>query len=688
MRNVDLTSRDLAKLSDVTELMDQEWAPCRWACPVHADVRKYLQHIAEGRYGDAIDVIRQKLAFAGVCGRVCHHPCEANCRRQDVDAPVAIRELKRYVAERQGSGGCTVAKPVRQDKAAVAIVGGGPSGMAAALELARLGYRPTVFEKYSVAGGIPRTSIPKYRLPREVIQIDVDWICAHGVELRTGVEIGKDKSIDDLRKEGFAAVLVATGLAASRLLPLGGIDHPMVYPVLDFLRELAFDRQPKIGQDVLVIGGGNVAMDAARSSVRLGATRVRAMCLENEQEMPAWEWEQREAKEEGVSFIHRRGPMEIVLRDGKIVGVKTRKVTRVFDASKRFDPQYDDGDIQVIECDTVVFAIGQMPDYGFIKGSGVQLNERGRLPFSTATHQTNRPDVFASGEIVTPPGSVVEACASGQRAAKAIDMFLSGKAIALDDTLPPKIEKLAEPTTAKVIRVERRPVAAEDGHVRKGNFAAVDHNYNESAALAESRRCMSCGSGAEVLADKCAACLTCVRVCPFDVPKVTDVARIESTLCQACGLCIAECPANAIVARGHAADDLRKRTDAALHSSSGGKKIVAYIGGYRATAEQWLGKSAAVDGVAEIYLSSTTRLSVPEILHAFEAGADGVIVVACAAGLDRYPTASGRTENRVQQARKLLKDVGLGEQKLQFLTIAADGAESVRAALRDAAAKV
>ncbi|HUU31812.1 MAG TPA: FAD-dependent oxidoreductase, partial [Phycisphaerae bacterium] len=358
MREADLTSKDVARLSATTELMEREWAPCRDGCPVHADVRGYLEAIAEGRFGEAIDIIRANLAFAAVCGRICHHPCEANCRRRDVDEPVGIRELKRFVAELQGVAGSTIRKAPAQNKARVAIVGGGPSGMAAGLELAKLGYRPTVFEKFPVAGGIPMTAVPKYRLPRDVLQMDIDWICAHGVELETGVEIGKDKSIDALRREGFAAVLIATGLAKSRPLPMPGAEHPRVYPALSLLTDISFGRRVNLGEDVLVIGGGNVAVDAARSALRLGVSRVRMMMLESPEEMPAYSWEQDEAAEEGITLTHRRGPTEVLVRGGRIVGLKARKVTRVFDEKKRFDPRYDDSDVIEVECDTVVVAIG------------------------------------------------------------------------------------------------------------------------------------------------------------------------------------------------------------------------------------------------------------------------------------------------------------------------------------------
>jgi len=692
MLDVDLTSKDVARLSATTELMDREWAPCRNACPVHADVRGYLEALAQGRWRDAIDIIRERLPFASVCGRICHHPCEANCRRRDVDEPVAIREVKRFVAELQGAGGSTVRKAARQDKQRVAIVGGGPAGLSAALDLAMLGYRPTVFEKFPVAGGIPATAVPKYRLPREVVQIDVDWIRAHGVEIVTGVEIGRTKSLEDLRREGFAAVVVATGLATSRLLPMPGADHPRVLPALGFLQDAGFGVPVDLGHDILVIGGGNVAIDAARTALRLtgGAARVCMMCLEDAAEMPAYEWEQREAKEEEISIIHRRGPTEVKVRSGNIVAVKTRAVTRVFDEDRRFSPQYDDSDVTEVACDTVVMAIGQAPNMGFLVGSSVSADARGRLPYDPATQQSAAGWLFACGEIVTPPGSVVEACASGHRAAKAVDLYLSGREIAIDDSLPPYIDdRIAEKTAEKVLKVSREPVAAEPPQVRMRDFKPVDRNLSEDAVLREVRRCMNCGAGAEVLVDKCAACLTCLRVCPFDIPKVTDVARIDSALCQSCGICIAECPANAIIARGWDARGMPERIAAALARLDGrpGGKTLALVAGYRATAGEWQGTAESVPGVAEIYLASVARLSVMDMLSAFEKGADGV-VVACSEGTDRYPQATLRIRRRVEQARVLLAEIGLDADRLQLVEVADQGRDVVRAALATAAETV
>ena len=688
MQTTDLTSSDLRSMADPRELMNRQWAPCRYNCPVHADVRAYIELVARGQFQAAIDMIRERLPLASVCGRVCHHPCEANCRRQLVDEAVAIREVKRFVSEHQGAAGATVRK-ARQSRARVAIVGAGPAGLAAALDLAQRGYRPTIFEKFPVAGGIPATAIPKYRLPREVLQQDIDWIVAHGVEIVTGVELGKDKTIADLKAAGFAAVIVATGLAKSRALSLPGADHRQVYGVLDFLTAASFDAPKEVGQSVVVIGGGNVAMDAARTAARLGARAVVAMCLENEEEMPAWSWEQEEAVEEGVSFLHRRGPVEIVTAGGKIVGLKTRKVTRVFDAEHRFSPEYDDRDVLTVACDTVILAIGQMADLGFTAGSGLATDARGRLVYNPATHQTSEADVFACGEIVTAPGSVVEACANGQRAARAVMMHLEGRAIVIDDAVPPAIGEIADETAEKVTKVARNPVARRPGEQRRTDFSAVDETMAMEVAAREARRCMGCGGGAEVLVDKCAACLTCLRVCPFDIPVVTDVARIDSALCQACGMCIADCPAKAIVSRSWDAKAEIALAAERVAALGGATKIVAYISGYHAPATAWASSSeTTIAGVAEIYLPSVSRLGAAEMMHALENGADGLIVVACYLGGDRYPGAGERIARRVEHVREMLGEIGLSPERVQLVTTAAEGREAMRESIIAAAAKI
>jgi thioredoxin reductase/coenzyme F420-reducing hydrogenase delta subunit/ferredoxin len=521
-----------------------------------------------------------------------------------------------------------------------------------------------------------------------VLQQDIDWICAHGVELKLGVEIGRDRTVDQLKADGFAAVLVATGLARSRSLSMPGSDHRHVYGVLDFLTAARFERPLEIGRRVLVIGGGNVAMDAARTAVRLGAESVRAMCLESAEEMPAWSWEQEEARDEGVEFLHRRGPVEITVADGRITGLRARKVTRVFDAEHRFAPEYDDADVIDIPCDTVIIAIGQQADLGFVKGSSLETDERGRLIYDPATHRTSDPQVFACGEIVTAPGSAVEACASGQRAAEAIDQALSGRPIRIRDELPPAIGEIPAETAEKVTRVPRHAVPLRPAAERRRDFEAIDATLDADVAAREARRCMSCGSGAEVLVDKCAACLTCLRVCPFDIPVVTDVARIDSALCQACGMCIAECPANAIIGRGWDRDAEMTYTAARL-ARLDGRRVVAYISGYHAPAAAWSQSSEeTIPGVAEVYVPSVSRVGSAEMMRALEDGADGIVVVACHLGGDRYPTATERAARRVAQVRELLAEIGMNPERIQMVDTAAEGRDAMRRSIAEAADRI
>jgi coenzyme F420-reducing hydrogenase delta subunit/NAD-dependent dihydropyrimidine dehydrogenase PreA subunit len=321
-----------------------------------------------------------------------------------------------------------------------------------------------------------------------------------------------------------------------------------------------------------------------------------------------------------------------------------------------------------------------MADYGFVKNSAVKLHNNGRLEFNSITHQTNVPNVFACGEIVTLPGSVVEACANGQRAAKAIDMYLSGRKVDIDDSLPPAIDKISEVTAEKVIKTQRVSIPTEVPEKRKKNFDEFEHTLDAEAAACEARRCMSCGAGAEVLVDKCAACLTCLRVCPFDIPKVTDVARIDSILCQACGMCIAECPAKAIIPRGWDKNLLKHNTVKALESMDNDVKIVAYICGHRAPASAWRGEDEGVAGVKQFYLPSLARLKVSDLLSAFEARADAVVVVACAENAERYPQVAARIKKRVNQARDMLSEIGIDGWRLKMFEVAGD-AESICIAL-------
>ena len=471
------------------------WAPCQRHCPVHVNAEVFLGHIARDEPRPAIDAIRRALPFASTCGRICPRPCETHCTRNDVDSAVAIREVERFIAELQGADSATVRKP-ESLRRRIAVIGGGPAGMTAALDLARMGYSPIIFERQPVAGGLCATAVPRFHLPRDVLQQDTDWILAHGVDFAPNIDVGKDKTIKGLRGEGCCAILIATGRARSRMIPLNGIGHPWVYPALDFLRDLAFAYKPEMGRDVLVIGGGNVAMAAARSALRMGVPRARATFQETEEQMPAWPRHRREAREEGVEFIPGRGPTEIVAQGGKIVAVRTREVLRAFDEQGRLAPVYDDGNVRDIECDTVIMALGQVPDYGFLEAGAPETDERGRMIFNSATHQTSQPDVFACGQIVGCGPSVVDACAHGHRAARAMDLFLRDEPIVLDDAVPPAdgLPLLSAPNGFP--KISRSAASVEPPDERARTFVEIDHNFSSAMAMQEATRCLHCAAAA------------------------------------------------------------------------------------------------------------------------------------------------------------------------------------------------
>lgn len=661
----------------------QQWPPCRLACPVHADVRTYIKHISLGRYSEALDVIRQRLPYAAVCGRICHHPCEQNCRRRDVDRELAIRELKRFVAEHPQDSDLPVI-PGKQDKARVAIIGGGPSGMSAALGLARLGFRPTIFEREDIAGGIPMLAIPEYRLPRKVLAKDIGWILAHGIELQTGVRIGRERTIKDLHSEGYEAVIIAAGMSRSRILPLPGRDHPRVFGVLGFLKALAAGRNIDVGRDVLVIGGGNVACDAARAAVRLGCDRVRVICLENEEEMPAWASEVAEAKEEGIRVLYRRGPVEIRREEGRISGLLHKKVTEVFDREGRFNPAFDEQDTAVAECDTVVFAIGQTMDPDFIEGSGLSLDERGRIPFDPKTQQTEIAWIFGCGEVVTPPGSIVEACASGLRAAEAVTQYLTAGTIQIDDTLPPPVERIDAGTAGKVSKRDRVQLNVRPGPERRDDYCTYVATLDEREAVAEARRCMECGSGAVITGDQCAKCLNCVRLCPYEAPQLNDRVRISEERCQACGICYSACPANAIRMQSGLPELLAGQIEGMV-AELGGKgkpKIVTYVCGRLAPPEQCCGRvNAASENCREIYLANPGMLDSPQILHTLEAGADAVFIVVPGDVLEYHPGSSKWLRRRVARLQDDLEAIGIHSSRIQLFELADHGIGHIREAV-------
>jgi len=402
---------ETAIMEDVLQRAQQtRVAPCSAGCPVNTDTRRYVEAIARGDYEAALEVLLDANPFTSVCGRICHHPCEAACRRSKVDAPVGLRALKRFAVENardyREARRCPVA-PTFSER--VAVVGSGPAGMAAAHDLAKQGYRVTVFEKADTPGGMLGAAIPRYRLPYEAVKEDLDDIVALGVELRTEVTIGVDLTLEDLRQQGFDAILLSTGLSESHTLNCPGIDSEGIFLAMPFLRAVRMGAPPEVGRRVIVVGGGNVAMDVARSVRRLGVTEVACICLESREEMPASPWEIEEALEEGVQIAPSWGVRTVFAEGGRVRGLELRRCTRVFDEAGRFSPTFDDSDVCTRLADTVILAIGQRADLTCIAGSSVQEERTGRLQYSPATLATSERGVFACGEVARGPGSAVEA---------------------------------------------------------------------------------------------------------------------------------------------------------------------------------------------------------------------------------------------------------------------------------------
>jgi len=642
--------------------------PCRSACPVKTDIQNYVWLIGEGRYDNAFDIIRSVNPIASVCSLICHHPCEQQCRRCDVDKPVSIRHLKRFAIEQATEYRRSKRKEVSKTRGkSIGIIGSGPSGLTAANDLADLGYGVTIYEKNPDLGGMLSSAIPTYRLSRDALKEDVDDVLAKGVEAVTNCDIGTDVTLEEL-KEKHAALLIAVGLAESRSLPIPGVEGPGVLLAIPFLFNAAYDKPTGIGKNVLVIGGGNVSVDVARTALRLGAEKVEMVCLENEEEMPAWDWEVEEASDEGIKVHHRWGPKGIK-RDGDTVkGLDVVKVTSVFDETGRFNPGFDDNQKMLIEADTIIITIGQMSNYDFLKGSSVKRDERGLIVWDRETQMSSDPGVFVSGEVVTGPGSAIAAAATGHRSARAIHLFLDGQDIAkgLKEEEKELIAKLPPDVAEKVQSVPRNETELLDPKTRCREFIQIEIGYDEMTALKEARRCRSCGGGAVVDYNKCMACLTCLRICPYDAPTVTNVSYISPDRCQACGLCAPECPGRAIKMFGYDIDNIRNNVPATVGKVDASRKepvVITFICSMHA-----LDRSIKLpDNIRPIQVHCASRVDTLDMLKAFESGADGIAVVMCDGDDCRHPGVARAVIKRIRHVQEMVGALGIVNEAIGYV---------------------
>lgn len=590
---------------------------CQQACPVHTDARGYVRAIAEGRFEEAYLIARGPNPFASICGRICGAPCEAACRRGKVprvdddgafvgnDRPVAIRALKRFACERHGVEALPAAEVLAklrdfvpevgagvEEMAAllhasvdgrfapasgerIAIVGAGPAGLSCAHDLALMGFRPVVFESEPVAAGMLYLGVPAYRLPRELLRREVAVIEALGVEIRCSTAVGRDVDFAALRLE-FAAVVVAVGAKRPRALGLSGEAGPRVYGGVDLLRSVSLGEPLDLGGDVVVVGGGNVAYDvartvlrqeawdAARTAARLAGTRrVRLVSLETLQEMPADTTEILEGDEEGVERLNGWGPLGILRGlDGAVTGVVFRKCRRVYDENRRFAPVYDDAETRIVEADTVVLAAGQLPDLAFLGSGAPELEEArpGWPKVDPESNATTAPGVFVAGDLAHGTRLLIDAVASGKKTARSVYRHVTGRGIetsALQVHLP--IERYGRERGYEGLRRTPIPLLPPERRL-EGADAEVELGYDERLARREASRCLDCGVTPVFDGARCVLCGGCADVCPTGCLKLVPLDEVAPELelpdrsailkdedrCIRCALCALRCPVDAI----------------------------------------------------------------------------------------------------------------------------------------------
>lgn len=563
-------------MAEQISFVDRAWLdsnfPCMAACPVHTDAGRYVELIEQGNYQEAYHVARRPNPFASICGRICSAPCETACRRGKIDEPIAIRALKRFVCERFGVESMmdltklseVFGRSVHRNGHRVAVIGAGPAGLSCAHDLALLGYDVTVFEAAPVAGGMLRLGIPEYRLPRELIRLEINTILSLGVDLRLGKAIGRDFSLADLKKEGFEATFIAIGAHRGRDLAIEGHDLDGVLRAVDFLLNVNLGYRVELGSKVVVVGGGNVAfdvarsaarqestdtgavtevaeaLDVARSAVRFGAKHVEIICLEDWHEMLATKEEIAEAQEERVQIHPRRGPKAIVGKNGKVTGIQTLECTAVFDANKRFNPTFREGSESIIEADTVILAIGQTSDLTWLTPEdGVATTPRNTIVVDPATLATSAPGIYAGGDVSFGPRNAIDAVANGKKAAQSIHTYLSGSpasSVEIDLNTPDVhiiIRDLAERRVPGYEACGRVPIPTMAIDRRIG-VSQVELGYSEAEARLEASRCLHCWENTifeengEQDGTECILCGGCVDICPEFCISLVSLGRIDA----------------------------------------------------------------------------------------------------------------------------------------------------------------
>lgn len=511
--------RDNAKIN----CYDTGTAPCKTACPAHLPVQGYIKMASQGRYMDALKLIKNENPFPAVCGAICNRRCEDACTRGTIDEPIAIDEIKKFIAakeinEKDRYIPKTVNHEGKQFEEKIAIVGAGPAGMSAAYYLRCKGYPVTVFEREDKAGGMLLNGIPSFRLEKDVIAAEIEVLKTMGVEFRFGIDVGSDVTIQQLRDEGYKAFYIAIGARGGRMAGVPGEDAKGVMSGIEFLNKVNKDEEHmKLSGKTVVIGGGNVAMDVARTALRAGSNDVSMYCLESRDEMPAAKDEIEEALEENISINNGWGPKEIITENGRVKAVVLKKCTSVFNAEKRFAPVYDENDTITIECDNVLLSIGQQIIWGnLLAGTKVELNKNGTAKADPVTYQTAEPDIFVGGDVYTGPRFAIDAIAAGKEGCVSIHRFVhKGHSLTLARDLRHFIE-----LDKNNLDIEEYDNAKRQRPGRKSGDAASTYRdlreiFTEEQLKTEASRCLGCGATV-VDPNKCIGCGLCTTKCEFD----------------------------------------------------------------------------------------------------------------------------------------------------------------------------
>ncbi|MBU2494252.1 MAG: FAD-dependent oxidoreductase [Bacteroidetes bacterium] len=591
------------KVKNLDLLNFHENIGCQKGCPVGTNAWKYISLINLGKYTEAFRIAREPNPFASICGRICTHPCEVNCRKGDFGNPISIKALKRLAEEHSKDTEPYLKQRIKY-KEKIAVIGGGPSGLTAAYYLQKRGYQVTVFESTSTLGGMLWLGVPEYRLPREIIQKDIEFILSTGMDVRLNTPLNSNYTLEDIKKEGFETIFIAVGTQKGKELNVEGKDFDGVFNGIDFLLNVNKGYQVKVGSKVIVVGGGNVALDvartvlrqntnnnnssvseeaqaavdAARTALRLGAKEVHIMCVESRGEMPATGWEIQEAEKEGIIIHNSCSLKKIIGEKGKVLGIETLSVKSVFDANGVFNPILIPKTENILYCDTVIMAVGQKPELDFLNSdSNIKLNLNGTIKINEEHYQTTESNVFAGGDVAFGPRNVIQAVADGKKAADSIHLMLSEKRGEKEEILPVKTIKAVchqqfefKPNYHKIKRQDASTLSLD----RRIGISEVEQCFTIEQGIAESNRCLRCQIYTVFNSDTCILCGGCVDICPTSCLSIVDFDQVENvelkktfisinsnkfenkqklcsilkddTQCIQCGQCFRRCPVNAI----------------------------------------------------------------------------------------------------------------------------------------------